>query len=188
MSSLVAWPPHISTPVRWPHTCVEGWTPAAMAWRTCVDTARLWWATAGYKNEGLASVFSQIMRINMYKQEYFWQGLLYVAGYILLVIFSEATSVNVQFRNILYITLGPEQNGWHFAEDICKCILLNENCILLSISRKFVLRGPINNKASLVSYLLPLCWAADKPLPELMMIKFHNVIRPQWVNQHSPPI
>ena len=25
--------------------------------------------------------------------------------------------------------LQPEQNGWHFAEDIFKCLILNENTV-----------------------------------------------------------
>ena len=41
-------------------------------------------------------------------------------------------------------TLKPEQNGWHFADDILKCIFLKENfCILIKILLKFLLECPI---------------------------------------------
>ena len=48
-------------------------------------------------------------------------------------------------------TLRPRQNGRHFADDILKCIFLNENVwILIEISLKFVPKGPIGNIPSLV--------------------------------------
>ena len=44
------------------------------------------------------------------------------------------------------ITLRPRQDGRYFADDVLKCILLNENVwILLKIPLKFVPNGPINN-------------------------------------------
>ena len=43
-------------------------------------------------------------------------------------------------------TLRPRQNGRHFADDILKCIFLNENVrIPIEISLKFVPKGPIDN-------------------------------------------
>ena len=54
----------------------------------------------------------------------------------------ETTSIN---------TLRPRQNGRDFADDIFKCIFLNENVrILIKISLKFVSMGPINNISALV--------------------------------------
>ena len=48
-------------------------------------------------------------------------------------------------------TLRPRQNGHHFADDIFKCILLNEKCgVFIKSSLKFVHKGPINNKPALV--------------------------------------
>ena len=45
----------------------------------------------------------------------------------------------------------PGQNGRHFADDISRCILVNEKfCILVKISLKFVPKGPIDNNAALV--------------------------------------
>ena len=48
-------------------------------------------------------------------------------------------------------TLRPRQNGRPFADDIFKCIFLNENVwIPIKISLKFVPKGPINNIPALV--------------------------------------
>ena len=48
-------------------------------------------------------------------------------------------------------TLKPRQNGRHIADDIFKCIFLNENAfILIKIFLKFVPKGPINNIPALV--------------------------------------
>ena len=45
----------------------------------------------------------------------------------------------------------PEQNGHHFADDIYRCIFVNEKfCILIKISLKFVLKGPTDNNPALV--------------------------------------
>ena len=48
-------------------------------------------------------------------------------------------------------TLRPRQNGRHFADDIFKCIFLNENVwIPVKISLRFVPKCPINNIPALV--------------------------------------
>ena len=48
-------------------------------------------------------------------------------------------------------TLRPRQNGWHFPDNIFKCIFLNENvCSLIKISLKFFPNDPINNFPELV--------------------------------------
>ena len=48
-------------------------------------------------------------------------------------------------------TLRPRQNGRHFADDILKCIFLNENVwIPIEISLKFVPKGPIDNIPAVV--------------------------------------
>ena len=45
----------------------------------------------------------------------------------------------------------PGQNGRHFADDIFRCIFVNENfCILIKISLKFVAKSPIDNRPALV--------------------------------------
>ena len=81
-------------------------------------------------------------------------------------------------------TFRPRQNGRHFADDIFKCIFLNENVwIPIKISRKFVPKGPINNIPALVQIM---AWRrpGDKPLSEPMMVSLPThicVARPQWV-------
>ena len=58
------------------------------------------------------------------------------------------------------------------ADDIFKCIFLNENDdIPIEISLKLVPRSPINNKSALVQVM---AWRRtdDKPLPESMMTQF----------------
>ena len=67
-------------------------------------------------------------------------------------------------------TLRPRQNGRHFADDIFKCIFLNENIwISIQISLKFVPKGPINNIPALVQIM---AWRrlGDKPLSEPMIV------------------
>ena len=67
-------------------------------------------------------------------------------------------------------TLRPRQNGRHFADDILKCIFLNENVwIPIEISLNFVPKGPINNIPALVQIM---AWrrSGDKPLSEPMMV------------------
>ena len=57
-------------------------------------------------------------------------------------------------------------------DNILKSIFLNENVsILIQISLKFVPKGPIDNKSSLVQVM---AWrqTGDKPLPEAKMTQF----------------
>ena len=81
-------------------------------------------------------------------------------------------------------TLRPRQNGRYFADDIFKCIFLNENVwIPIWISLKFVPKGPINNIPALVQIM---AWRrpGNKPLSEPMMVSSPThiyVTRPQWV-------
>ena len=88
------------------------------------------------------------------------------------------------FTEICLYTLGPRQNGRHFADAILKCILVNENVwIPIKISLKFVPKGAINNIPALVQIMT---WrgAGDKPLSEPMMVSLPMhicVTRPQWV-------
>ena len=81
-------------------------------------------------------------------------------------------------------TLRPRQNGRYFADDIFKCIFLNENVwIVVKISLKFVPKGPINNIPALVQIM---AWGrpGDMPLSEPRMISLPThrcVTGPQWV-------
>ena len=82
-------------------------------------------------------------------------------------------------------TLRPRQNGPHFAEDMFKCIFLNENVwILIEISLKFVSKGSINNNPALFQIM---AWRhlGNKPLSKAMMVSSLThicVTWPQWVN------
>ena len=86
-----------------------------------------------------------------------------------------------------FSTLRSRQNGRHFADNIFKCILLNENVwIPIKISLNFVTKGPINNIPSLVQIMV---WRRPgaKPLSEPMMVSLLThicVTQPEWVNQN----
>ena len=81
-------------------------------------------------------------------------------------------------------TLRPEQGGHHFADNIFKCIFLNENVwILIKISLKFIPKGLINNIPTLVQIM---AWRrpGGKPLSELILISLLRhicITQPQWV-------
>ena len=63
----------------------------------------------------------------------------------------------------------PPRNGRHFADDIFKCIFVNEKfCILNGFSRKFVPKSLINNIPALVEIM---AWrqSGDKPISEPML-------------------
>ena len=92
---------------------------------------------------------------------------------------------NVNLIIKVYVnTLRPSNNGRHFADEIFKCIFLNENVwIPIKISLKFVSKGPINYILALVQIM---AWRrpGDKPLSEPMMVKLLThicVTRSQWV-------
>ena len=84
----------------------------------------------------------------------------------------------------LMLTHWGETNGRHFANDIFKCIFLNEYVRFLNkISLKFVPKGLMNNIPALVQIM---AWhrLGDKPLSELVMFSLPThicVTRPQWV-------
>ena len=84
----------------------------------------------------------------------------------------------------LVIRLRVRQEGWHFPDDIFKCIFLNENVwISIRISLNFVSKSLINSIPALVQIM---AWrrSGDKPLLETVMDKSltHScVTRPQWV-------
>ena len=81
-------------------------------------------------------------------------------------------------------TLRPRQNGYHFPDDIFKCIFLNEKVsFLINISLKYVPKCSSNNIPALVQIMV-WCRPGNKPLSEPMMVSFPThicVTRPQWV-------
>ena len=60
-------------------------------------------------------------------------------------------------------TLRPEWNGWHFADDIFKHIMLHEN-ILCEVSLILICEGSINGKSSLIE-VMSWCAAGDSDKP-----------------------
>ena len=90
---------------------------------------------------------------------------------------------------VCFNTLRPRQNGRHFADDMFKCIFLNENIwIPIEISLKFVPKGSINNNPALFQIM---AWRrpGNKPLSEPMMVSSLThicITRPQWVNVVAP--
>ena len=75
-------------------------------------------------------------------------------------------------------TLRPRQDRRHFADDIFKWIVFDENCcILIKFSLKYVRKGPIDNNPALVQIM---AWrrSGDKPLSEPMMISLSTHIHP----------
>ena len=101
------------------------------------------------------------------------------------IVFLPAQAFTCVLSHIVFNTLRPGQNGWHFLDNIFKCIFLNENVwIPIKISLKFVPKGPINNIPALVQIM---AWrrSGNKPLSEPMMVSLLMhlcVTRPQWVN------
>ena len=85
-------------------------------------------------------------------------------------------------------TLRTRQNCRHFADDIFKCIFLNENiCISIKISLKSVPKIRINNIPALVQ-IMARRRPGDKPLSESMVASLLThmcVTPPQWVNIQS---
>ena len=79
----------------------------------------------------------------------------------------------------------PGQNSRHFADDIFRCVFVNEKFyILIEISLKFVPKGPINNIPALVQ-IMAWRWIGDKPLFEPMLPDSLTHIcgtRGRWVN------
>ena len=82
-------------------------------------------------------------------------------------------------------TLRLRQNCRHFADDIFKCIFLNEKAwILLMMSLKFVPQVWINSIRALVQ-IMARHRPGDKPLSEPMVISLPTHIcvnQSQWVN------
>ena len=79
-------------------------------------------------------------------------------------------------------TLRPKQNGRHFADDIFQSLFLNKTYYLGSFPLKFVTKGPIDNKSTLVQVM---AWSRtnNKPLFELMMASFTDAYTPHSISK-----
>ena len=99
-------------------------------------------------------------------------------------IFHQQASSALQFHRHIN-TLWPIQNGRHIADDVFRCILLNQNILIsFRISLKFVPNGPISNSPETVEIMT---WrrSGAKPLSEPMMLGLPThicVTRPEWVH------
>ena len=86
--------------------------------------------------------------------------------------------------NVTTEHIEAETSCHHFADDIFKCIFLNENVwISLQISLKFVRNVQINNITALIQ-IMAWHWPGNKPLSEPMMVSLLThicITRPQWV-------
>ena len=85
--------------------------------------------------------------------------------------------LKIQFASLFHLdfvnTLRPRRNRRHFADDIFKCIFLNENeWISLRISLKFVSNVPINDITSSFQ-IMAWHWPGDKPLWWLVYRHIH---------------
>ena len=99
--------------------------------------------------------------------------------------FNETPGQPIRMTSMVVInSLRPKLNRRHFADDIFKCIFLNENeRILPRISLKYVPKVRINNSPALVQ-IMAWCRPWDKPLSELMLVSLLThicVTRPKWV-------
>ena len=66
----------------------------------------------------------------------------------------------------------PGQNGHYFTDNIFGCIFMNWRfCILIKISLKFVLKGPIDNNPGLV-WIMARHQIGAKPLSEPILTQF----------------
>ena len=97
--------------------------------------------------------------------------------------------VTTQVGENVINTLWPIHICRHFANDIFKCIFLNENALIsFKISMKFVPKVRINNIPALVQ-IMARRRPGDKPLSEPMMaslLTYICVTRPQWVKFNWP--
>ena len=94
-------------------------------------------------------------------------GLLRTAKSLLLLISITGVCIN---------TLRPIQNGSHLANNISKCIFMNENVgISITILLRFDPKGPINNIPALVQ-MMAWCRPGNNPLSESMMVRLPSMM------------
>ena len=74
----------------------------------------------------------------------------------------------------------PGQNAHHFADDIFKRNVLNENVkVSINISLIFIPKGPINNISALVQ-MMAWCRVGGKPLTEKILTQFTDAYMRHW--------
>ena len=88
--------------------------------------------------------------------------------------------ITVSAPDLALDTLRPRQNGRLFAHNIFQRMFFNQNVwISITISLKFVPKGPINNIPTLVQIM---AWrrSGDKPLSESMLVSLPMHICVTW--------
>ena len=142
---------------------------------------RLWWWFVAWCHQTITQTNTDLLSIGPLKMKFSEIIIKYETRKCkLAAILLRAQCVN---------TLRPRQNGRHFADDMFKCIFLNENLwIPIEISLTFVPKGSIDNIPALVQIM---AWRrpGDKPLSEPRMVSLPThicVTRPQWVNKMWP--
>ena len=87
--------------------------------------------------------------------------------------FSSFSADHWEYFAEIFLNSSPlGQNCCQFTDNIFKCIFLNENVwISIMISLKFVPKGPINYILAL-DQIMAWCRIGDKPLFELILIRF----------------
>ena len=83
--------------------------------------------------------------------------------------FSYKISITVTFKSN-----PPGQNSGHLADDIFKCIFLNDNMwSLIEIVLKFIPYGPISNIPAMIQIN---AWRrlGDKPISEPILVRFND--------------
>ena len=144
------------------NSSVTGEFPAQMA--SNAENASIWWR----HHARMCLVYDSSHRKQSHHGGWWLSGVHFVPRTLLMIALS---------------TLRPRQNGRHFADDLFKCIFLNENVwISIKISPKFLTRGLITNIPALV---LIMAWrrTGDTPLSEQMVVSLLThicVTRPQW--------
>ena len=89
------------------------------------------------------------------------------------------------FYVVIFNTSRPRRTGRHFPDDIFKCIFVTENFwISITISLKFVPKGPINNSPTLVQIM---AWRRPgaKPFSEPMMVDYWRIYASLGLNDLS---
>ena len=80
-----------------------------------------------------------------------------------------STIVTISLKCFFINILRPTQNGSHFADDITKCILLNEKVwISFRILLTDIPKGLINDNGAFLRQWL--WWSGNKPLAESLMV------------------
>ena len=134
--------------------------------------------------EIIVVLWGNIMMVNIFSIFCFFCIFYLFCCFWAILLMISVTQMPIYWKNLYINTLRPRQNGRHFADDIVKCIFLNENVwTSIEISLKFVPKGPINNIPALVQIM---AWhrPGDKPLSEPMMVRLPKhiyVTWPQWV-------